>query len=79
MGLALNRSLYCLTASRLDDWFFRRGPFQDYVAKVGSLKRSESEAVGVVGCPELSTLKLVGAVGVVGCPELPCTKVGAEC
>ena len=75
LGLALNRSLYCLTASRLDDWFFRNGPFQDYVMEVGSLNRSESEAVGVVGCPELQSPKLVGAVGVVGCPELPSPKL----
>ena len=76
--LALNRSLYCLIALRFDDLSSRNSPFQDYVMEVGSLKRSASEAVGVLGCHELPSLRLVGAVGAVGCPELPSSKcVGA--
>ena len=76
--LALSRSLYCLIALGFDDLSFRRNPFQDYVMEVGSLKRSASEAVGVLGCHELPSLKLVGAVGAVRCPELPSPKfVGA--
>ena len=76
--LALNRSLYCLIALRFDDLSSQNSPFQDYVVEVGSLKNSASEAVGVLGCHELPSLKLVGAVGAVGCPELPSPKcVGA--
>ena len=76
--LALNTSLYCLIALRFDDVSSRNSAFQDYVMEVGSLKRSASEAVGVLGCHELPSLKLVGAVGAVGCPELPSLKfVGA--
>ena len=73
--LALNRSLYCLIALRFDDLSSRNSPFQDYVMEVGSLKRSASEAVGVLGCPELPSSKLVGAVGAVGGCDLPSVEI----